>query len=90
MLDVVATKKSAENGLRLAVANRAPEDEVLIELACTVSQVQVYSVSGASKDSYNDKDCPDNVTVRLRALPVSDGKLQVVPLPHAVRLVVEY
>ncbi|MHB1354882.1 MAG: alpha-L-arabinofuranosidase C-terminal domain-containing protein [Anaerolineae bacterium] len=89
MLDMVATRNRTETALRIGIVNRSPEGEIMIDLESSAPEVRVYSVSGTSKDSFNDKECPGNVTVASCILPVVNGRLQVVLPPHSVSVLVE-
>lgn len=73
-VDVVATLTD-EGKLALACINRNPEEKVCLQLTIRDDLRNggaIYTLNGDSKDSFNDIDCPDAVTIQHKRLEKED------------------
>jgi alpha-N-arabinofuranosidase len=89
-IDAVGTR-SADGQLRLAVVNRRPERPVEVEIQYPgvpqPGKGVLHSLVGASKDSYNDIDRPDDVGIERIEVPVRQKETIVLDLPpHSVHV----
>ena len=92
-LDLLVTKNSKSNDLRISIINRHPDKRQTIHLpldgsACGDSS-KLYTLAGATKDSFNCVAQPENVTVTEQVLK-QNGKpgLTLEILPHSVNILV--
>ncbi len=93
VFDVIATKDSRQNGLSVAIINRHPDKTSELNLEgpdfIDYSSAVMYSISGASKDSFNDIKNPSNVKIKKTSIQFSiKDKKTVEVLPHSVNILV--
>jgi alpha-N-arabinofuranosidase len=89
-LDVVATT-GAGGGLQAAVVNRHPDRPLGVVLdagsAARAPSARLLTLTGPTKDSYNDVGHPDTVGIVETALKAEGGRLRFEVGPHSVNVV---
>jgi alpha-N-arabinofuranosidase len=92
VLDAIATRRSGDPALRIAMVNRHPDQPEAVSIhpgsAVQFSTATLYSVIGDSKDAYNDIG---QQQVRIVEQPVQwnpQNRLDVELLPHSVNVLV--
>jgi alpha-N-arabinofuranosidase len=92
-LDIVATKSSDTNDLRISIVNRHPEKPVTLNLAVNdllqYSSAKLYGITASSKDSYNDLHQPDEVKRFKKDIMIDNNNdLELEINPHSVNVLV--
>lgn len=87
-LDMIATKWSDKRGLALSVVNKHmnEEQEISLDFEYDNAEVVVYSISGVSKDSYNDVD-RNEVYIKEENAGKFEKGMKVMMHPHSVNII---
>ncbi len=92
-LDILATKSSGANDLRISIVNRHPDKSMMLRLHADMlafgTSAELHTLAGVSKDSFNSVAQPENVKVAEQTIRI-DGKsgLTVEVPPHSVNILV--
>ena len=86
-LDILATKWSDRPGMAVAVVNKEPEKERSFTLALPggFAGAALYTVSGKSKDSYNDVGRTE-VEIQNQELGAFRDSMEITVKPHSVNI----
>ena len=86
-LDILATKWSDRAGMALAVVNKEPEKEHSFTLALpgNYTEAVLYSISGKTKDSYNDVGRTE-VEIQKKKLGAFRNGMELTVKPHSVNI----
>lgn len=86
-LDILATKWSDRAGMALAVVNKEPEKEHSFTLALpgNYTEAVLYSISGKTKDSYNDVGRTE-VEIQKKELGAFRNGMELTVKPHSVNI----
>jgi alpha-N-arabinofuranosidase len=91
-LDIVATKSSGNNDLRISIVNRHPEETVPVNLSVEdlsqYSTAKLYGITAPTKDSYNDVEQPNQVRVAEEEIWLKNKDLVLNIAPHSVHVLV--
>ena len=89
-LDIAATKDDA-GAMAVSVVSKHPQAEIALTLrfreGLKSEQVKVYSLSGDSKDAYNDVQSPDRVKIAQLPAQSAGGEVSILIPPHSVNIV---
>ncbi len=92
-LDLIPTISNNGKELRIAIVNRHPDKAAKLKINTgsfkDPNHIKLYSVWGKSKDSFNDLDKPEEVTITEHCLNnISRDDLQIEVHPHSVNVLV--
>ncbi len=91
-IDAIGTKSSNGN-LQVSVVNRHPDKSLTVEILPAsilgLEKVTLHSILGASKDSYNDIECPRAVHTEVTEVSLQEkGRVVLDVAPHSVNVLV--
>lgn len=91
-IDAVATINKGGKELRVAVVNRHPDQKIILRVNTGIftgySSANIYSVTGKTKDSYNDIDMLDEVKINKKKMSVpTASEFDIEIDPHSVNVV---
>ena len=92
MVDIAAAKRSEDGAITISVVNKHDCEEIEIELEMLCDWVErnnvaIYTVNGASKDSYNDIN-NEQVSIMSCAYNLTGSTIKVKIAPHSVNVLV--
>ena len=84
-IDIVPTLTSDEKKLCVSIVNKHPDETMGLQLNIvdyeTPSSIDMYWLSGKSKDAYNDVENPDDVVIESRTVTIPKSNELVVEVP---------
>ncbi|WP_229421758.1 alpha-L-arabinofuranosidase C-terminal domain-containing protein [Massiliimalia timonensis] len=86
-IDAVPTMQNGR--LRIALVNKHPEEACRVFFASSAGELELFTLNGKSKDSYNDIDHPETVRVEREILKTKASQKEIYLPPHSVTIVRE-
>lgn len=92
MLDAVAAKSRDGKTVSISMVNKYPDKamEIALNLENLIDykNVELYSIAGRTKDSFNDVDAPDEVKIEKTNMTRKGEKILVLLPEHSVNILV--